>query len=163
MLNWMSLYLHNTGLIHTARLNLDKTFSVWDRWRLKTSHICCHLWIHISFSDAKKSVQALRMFMHKACTGYAAERNIESATKVMSFLLLIKQYILYSDWSSWSGSLDPPLYALSWNLKDSHLFSGSFLCIKLNGKKLEIPEISGSALTMVVRTPLGPLKVDIEV
>ena len=24
------------------------------------------------------------------------------------------------------GRLDPPLYALSWNLKNSHVFSGSF-------------------------------------
>ena len=34
---------------------------------------------------------------------------------------------------------------------------------KVERKKLEIPEMSGSALTGVVRTPLGPLKVKIEV
>ena len=31
-------------------------------------------------------------------------------------------------------TLDPPLYALSWNLKDSHVFSGSFLYIKMKEK-----------------------------
>ena len=30
--------------------------------------------------------------------------------------------------------VDPPLNALSWNLKDSHVFSGSFLYIKMKEK-----------------------------
>ena len=30
--------------------------------------------------------------------------------------------------------LDPPLYALSWNLKDNHVFFGSFLYIKMKEK-----------------------------
>ena len=48
------------------------------------------------------------------------------------------------------ATLDPPLYTLSWNLKDSHVFSGSFLCIKMNGKKYkfqkwaEVPNLGGS-------------------
>ena len=54
--------------------------------------------------------------------------------------------------------LDPPLNALSWNLKDSHVFSGSFFLIYKNErKKLEFPEMGGSYLPGGVRTPLGPL------
>ena len=30
--------------------------------------------------------------------------------------------------------LDPPLYGLSWNLKNSRVFSGSFLYIKMKEK-----------------------------
>ena len=53
--------------------------------------------------------------------------------------------------------IDPPLYALGWNLKNSCVFSGSFLCIKMNGKKLNIPEMCGSAGPGGDRTPVGPL------
>ena len=48
------------------------------------------------------------------------------------------------------GSLDPPLNALSWNLKDSHVFSGSFLYIKMKEKNqnfqkwAEVPYLGGS-------------------
>ena len=53
-----------------------------------------------------------------------------------------------------SWPLDPPLNALSWNL--IHMFSGSFLYIKMKEKKLEFPEMGGSALPGGVRTPLSP-------
>ena len=43
---------------------------------------------------------------------------------VLSPLFLVLIYVM----------LDPPLYTLSWNLKDSHVFSGSFWYIKMSGK-----------------------------
>ena len=38
--------------------------------------------------------------------------------------------------------VDPPLNALSWNLKNSHVFSGYFLCIKMNGKNKKFQKLA---------------------
>ena len=52
--------------------------------------------------------------------------------------------------------LDPPLNALSWNLKTVMCFLGPFI-FRNERKKLEFREMGGSALIGGFWTPLGPL------